>query len=118
MNDQSDAFIMIPWKGELCTIVLDAEDYEKYKDIKWHLTNKSRHASSPKLYARHNTRCRPQKKQIGVYLHRLVANALPGVVVDHLDGNSLNNRRSNLKCTTVEENARRQNHALQRRRGY
>ena len=111
---------MIPWKGGLCTIVLDAKDYEKYKDIKWHLTNKSRHASSPKLYARYNTRRRKEGTQPSMYLHRLVANALPGVVVvvDHLDGNSLNNRRSNLKCTTVEENARRQNHALQRRRGY
>ena len=113
-----DAFIMLPYKGELHTVVLDVADYEKYKDIKWHLINKSRHATSPKLYVRHNTRCRKEGKQIARYLHRLVANALPGVVVDHIDNNSLNCRRGNLKCVTIEENARKQDHALQRRRGY
>lgn len=113
-----DAFIILPYKGVLHTVVLDVEDYEKYKDIKWHLVNKSRHATSPKLYVRHNTRRRKEGKQIAVYLHRLIANALPGVVVDHDDNNSLNCRRSNLKCVTVSENARKQNHALQRARGY
>lgn len=117
MIDQA-AFISIWCKGELYTVVLDVEDYEKYKDMKWHLVNKSRHDTSPKLYVRHNTRRRKEGKQIATYLHRLIANALPGVVVDHIDNDSLNCRRSNLKCVTVPENARKQNHALQRKRGY
>ena len=118
MIDKRDAFIVLPYKGELYTVILDVEDYEKYKGIKWALCNKSRHATSPKLYVRHNTRRRREGKQVAVYLHRLIANALPGVVVDHIDNNSLNCRRSNLKCVTVSENARKQNHALQRARGY
>lgn len=120
INDaySKDAFIILPYKGVLHTVVLDVEDYEKYKHIKWHITNKSRHANSPKLYVRHNTRRRREGKQIGIYLHRLIANALPGVVVDHIDNNSLNCRRANLKCVTVSENARKQDHALQRARGY
>ncbi|MFA7662860.1 MAG: HNH endonuclease [Patescibacteria group bacterium] len=57
-------------------------------------------------------------KHVYTYLHRVIANALPGVVVDHVNSNSLDCRRENLHCTSVQENARRQNHALQRKRGF
>lgn len=38
-------------------------------------------------------------------LHHLVAGATAGAVVDHIDGNRLNNQRSNLRLTTHQGNA-------------
>lgn len=38
------------------------------------------------------------------YMHRLVAGAKPGELVDHIDGDSLNNRRENLRLCTRREN--------------
>ena len=42
-------------------------------------------------------------KQI-IFLHRLLAGALPSFEVDHVDGNKFNNRKQNLRVCTKEEN--------------
>jgi hypothetical protein len=39
-----------------------------------------------------------------VAMHRLVIGAPPGVHVDHIDGNGLNNRRANLRICTLTQN--------------
>ncbi len=38
------------------------------------------------------------------YVHRLILPTLPGFQVDHIDGNRLNNRRSNLRPCTPSQN--------------
>lgn len=40
-----------------------------------------------------------------VYMHRLVLGAPAGTLVDHADGNGLNNTRGNLRLVTPRENA-------------
>lgn len=40
------------------------------------------------------------------YLHRLLAGAENGLQVDHIDGDTLNNRRSNLRACTARQNQR------------
>lgn len=39
-------------------------------------------------------------------MHRLIVGAKPGEVVDHIDGNPLNNQFSNLRICTPKENTR------------
>ena len=43
-----------------------------------------------------------------IHMHRIILNAPKGVEVDHRDGNSLNNQRSNLRLCTHGENQRNQ----------
>ena len=38
------------------------------------------------------------------WLHRIVAKTPPGMVTDHIDGNKLNNSRSNLRIATTAQN--------------
>ena len=42
-----------------------------------------------------------------VYLHRFIMRAPPGVDVDHMDGNPLNNTRENLQIVTRSRNIMR-----------
>lgn len=45
-------------------------------------------------------------KQECVYMHRLITNAKPAEEVDHKNGNTLDNRRSNLRRCTHRQNQR------------
>jgi len=45
-------------------------------------------------------------KRVVVYLHRLITNAEPHEIVDHINGNTLDNRNSNLRKTDKTGNAR------------
>jgi hypothetical protein len=40
-----------------------------------------------------------------ILLHRLIMNATKGQIVDHIDGNSLNNQMANLRLCTTQQNA-------------
>jgi len=89
------------WKNrnelsELCALV-DDEDYEKVMEAigrgKWYAHNNG----STKDYAMSGDR----RKSI----HRVVMDAPKGMVVDHADGNPLDNRKSNLRKCTRSQNS-------------
>lgn len=77
-----------------CTII-DIDDLEEVSKYKWHV-KKERHGF---LYARNNT--------VGP-LHRFILslheNDITGKVVDHIDHNTLNNRKENLRICTNQQN--------------
>ena len=104
------AYIMIPKWGREHTILLDREDYRQRKDVSWEISRHTHH-NTEKFYARKNVKRNGKWKY--VYLHRLIMNALPSFVVDHINGNGLDNRRENLRITTQRENAaaHRQSHS-------
>ena len=77
-------------KGKGHRTIVDEETYKLYGHLKWHLSDTG--------YVLRRT------NGITTRLHRLVVNAPEGSVVDHLNGNPLDNRKSNLRITTQLEN--------------
>lgn len=73
------------------TAIIDLEDYERIKDIPWQAC-----LSHNNVYAANSGK--------GLYLHRMIMNAPKGKQVDHINGNSLDNRKSNLRICEPKQN--------------
>ena len=79
---------------------VDDENYEWLNQFTWHA-----HLSGHNWYAvRHLERNGGYGPIIG--MHRVILNSGKGMEVDHIDGNGLNNQRSNLRLCTRNENAK------------
>jgi hypothetical protein len=55
------------------------------------------------VYAMRNARSNGRWRKI--QMHRVLLNDPDGLVVDHIDGDGLNNRRANLRAVTTQQNA-------------
>lgn len=53
-----------------------------------------------------------------VYMHRFLLQATKGQITDHINGNRLDNRRSNLRLCTSSENAKNQGIKINNTSGY
>lgn len=78
--------------------IVDAADFERLVAFKWHVTPRSR-----KVQAQYARRRDPLTGK-HIWMHREVIGAPVGVVVDHINRNSLDNRRQNLRLCTAREN--------------
>jgi hypothetical protein len=78
--------------------VIDDEDFPLVSGFKW-CASRDRHGF---VYARCGGGTRA--KQPSLLLHRLLMGSPKGLVVDHIDHDTLNNRRSNLRVCTPAEN--------------
>lgn len=74
-------------------LIIDKEDFKKVIRYKWHF-HKLGYVES------HNV----ENKR--VYIHRYITNAPKGKIVDHINRNKLDNRKSNLRICTQSENLR------------
>jgi len=74
-------------------VLVDKDIYEKFKDKKLNTSGKS---SSPYVQIYRDGR--------KISLHRIIMNAPPGKVVDHINHNTLDNRRENLRVCSNSEN--------------
>jgi hypothetical protein len=82
-----------------CQAVIDAEDAPKAARHNW--------VGFPRghlMYAR--TIIQVNGKPRALFLHQLVMGKCYGLDVDHIDGDALNNRRSNLRFATRSQNLR------------
>lgn len=99
-------------KGEFCIIPLSKSihgqffaniDVSKFEDIgqyKWSAWQSKR---TKLVYAVRNTP-RTNGKHNTIKMHRQILNINERVLVDHIDGNGLNNRRYNLRVATNAQN--------------
>lgn len=79
-------------KGEASgEVLIDTEDVEKIKQYKWYITIRK-----SKLY------CYGTIQGNKIALHRFLLNS--NLVIDHINGNSLDNRKCNLREVTPQQN--------------
>lgn len=83
---------------------VDDEDFKELSKYKWY-ARKSRNT----YYAERNMNINGKWKTIR--MHRVILSTNPDLQIDHIDENGLNNRRSNLRIATHQENLRNQNNA-------
>ena len=78
--------------------LVDDEDFEYLNQWKWYANN-----LCGKFYAVRSKRI--NKKYAGYLLmHRVIMNPIKGFVVDHCNGDTLNNTKSNLRVCTYSQN--------------
>lgn len=95
--------VSIPLTRGLVAVV-DAADQALVEAHSWHAT---KGASNRTWYAR-SSGSGPHATRKIIYMHRLVMAAPAGVLVDHINGDSLDNRRANLRfCNAVQNGANR-----------
>jgi hypothetical protein len=77
-------------------VLIDDEDYEKVMSRKWHIQNGKYLSSCIRI----------NKKNVGgLLLHRFITDAPKAVCVDHINGNTFDNRKCNLRfCSDLENN--------------
>lgn len=76
--------------------IVDDEDFEWLSKLKWHSTTDSKSRTAYTL----NKKVR-MHKEIAIR-HGLVSDR--GQLLDHIDGNGLNNQKSNLRLATISQN--------------
>jgi hypothetical protein len=78
-------------KGKYATV--DAADYEWLSGFRWHATEcRGRFYAATVINGK------------SISMHRLIMNPPAGMLVDHIDGQSLNNRRTNLRLCNRQQN--------------
>ena len=76
------------------TVLIDAEDYERVKAKKWHFCNR---------YAR------TRDGYNHIYMHQFILGKKEGFVIDHINRNVLDNRKSNLRHCLPAQNSQNRN---------
>ena len=83
--------------------IVDDDDYKRLSRYRWYAAN-----TSGKFYYAVRRSPRLGSKQRTILMHRVILNAPDGTEVDHINGDGLDNRRSNIRLCTCRENSRNQ----------
>ncbi len=93
------------YKNQPMLCFIDKNDYELINQHKWsvHRVYSSHKENFYALTSFYN----PDGSRTTIGMHRMITNCPDLMVVDHLNYNGLDNRRSNLEIVTYRENAKR-----------
>lgn len=84
--------------------LVDEADFARLDEWKWHV-----HEGPDERYIYAGRRRRKGEGPRGVVLmHRVILGAPAGLVVDHINGDGLDNRRANLRLASIADNAHNQ----------
>ena len=75
--------------------IVDREDYDKVNAFSPWYENDGGYATK---------KTRIKGKNVSIRMHRLIMNPPGGLEVDHINGNRLDNRKSNLRCVSHQIN--------------
>lgn len=81
--------------------IVDDEDFEWLSQWKWHWRNAKFRPRSTGYARRRVRKCEKESSRL---MHRVILNAPPGMEVDHINGDGLDNRRCNLRLATPSQN--------------
>ena len=71
--------------------LVDSPDFKKLSRYKWFVSS-------------HGYAIRDDERRKRIYMHRFIMDAPSGMVIDHINGNGLDNRRENLRICTQGQN--------------
>lgn len=96
------------WPGLVALV--DEADYELIRPYRWYAVRGTHTFYAQRTwFESHPADGRRHGRKHGVYhtekMHHLLGKPTPGIVVDHVDGNGLNNSRANLRFCTRAQNA-------------
>lgn len=91
-HKSGDFFVVQLTQGK--ETLIDKEDIDLIQQYKWHY-RKSGRTNGRNGYA---------ESKKGVFMHNLIINKVGNLVIDHINRNGLDNRRSNLRLVTKQQN--------------
>jgi len=94
---------------------IDDCDFERVSEKKWYYWKSKKRIN--KCEVRNHFWDKKNKKYHTILLHRFILNPPQGMVVDHINGDSTDNRRSNIRICTNQQNSFNV-HAINSNSGY
>ncbi|MFL1672175.1 HNH endonuclease [Paenibacillus dendritiformis] len=96
--------IFVKYRSDMLVTMIDRDSFDVVNGYhgSW-FVHKNRHNLYVKMCLRE------KGKNVYHFLHRVVNDCPPGLVVDHINGDTLDNRKSNLRNVTLGENTKNRN---------
>lgn len=92
----------IPLQNSVMHALIDESYYEELSQYNWYV---QKHGRTYRAFRSEYERKDGKKiNQKTIYLHRSIMKPKKRQMIDHIDGNGLNNRRSNLRLCTHQQN--------------